>query len=217
VSRPRTYHSPAREEAARHTRRRIVEAARELFEQHGYAGTTIDAVARAAGVGRRTVFLSVGSKAELLKTAWDWAVVGDDEPVPVAERPHIRAMQELTDPPLLVRLWVEQVMGVADRVGPLEVVLDRAVDADAEAAALRQRIDAERLAGARMFVSHLARVGGLRPEVSVDEGADMCWLLMHPAHQRRLRSERGWSREAVADWLVRLASASLLAADPQHP
>jgi len=211
VSQPRTYRSPARAESARRTRRRIVGAARELFETRGYAGTTIDAVAESAGVSRRTVFLSVGSKAELLKTAWDWSVVGDDEPIPMAERPHVLAMQEVTDPDLLVRLWVEQVLGVAERLAPLEVVLNRAVDADAEAAALRARIDAERRGGALMFVTHLPSAGGLRDGLTVDEAADMCWILMSPLLQARLRSDRGWSRDAVADWLVRMASASLLA------
>ncbi len=211
MSQPRTYRSPARAESARRTRRRIVGAARELFETRGYAGTTIDAVAESAGVSRRTVFLSVGSKAELLKTAWDWSVVGDDEPIPMAERPHVLAMQEVTDPDLLVRLWVEQVLGVAERLAPLEVVLNRAVDADAEAAALRARIDAERRGGALMFVTHLASAGGLRDGLTVDEAADMCWILMSPLLQARLRSDRGWSRDAVADWLVRMASASLLA------
>ena len=214
LNRPRTYHSPARDESARQTRRRIVGAARELFESRGYAGTTIDAVAEAAGVSRRTVFLSVGSKAELLKTAWDWGVVGDDEPVPMAERPHVQAMLTVTDPAELVRLWVEQVLGVADRLAPLEAVLNRAVDADAEAAALRARIDVERQGGARMFVTHLAAVGGLRTGVSVEAGADMCWVLMNPLLQARLRTDRGWTREAVADWLVRMTAASLLPLPP---
>ncbi len=210
MSRPRTYRSPARAESARQTRRRVVEAARALFEARGYAGTTIDAVAEAAGVSRRTVFLSVGSKAELLKTAWDWGVVGDDEPVPMAERPHILAMREITDPEALVRLWVEQVLGVADRLAPLEAVLNRAVDADAEAAALRARIDLERRGDARMFVTHLAEVGGLRSGLAVDEAADICWILMNPLLQARLRTECGWARATVADWLTRMATASLL-------
>jgi AcrR family transcriptional regulator len=217
MPRPRTYRSPARAESARQTRRRIVEAARELFETRGYAGTTIDAVAEAAGVSRRTVFLSVGSKAELLKTAWDWGVVGDDEPVPMAERPHVRAMQQVTDPGTLVRLWVEQVLGVAERLAALEVVLNRAVDADAEAAALRARIDGERRGGARMFVSHLADVGALREGLGVDMAADMCWILMNPLLQARLRSERGWARDDVADWLVRMTTASLLTAGRHEP
>ena len=210
MSHPRTYHSPARAESARQTRRRIVGAARELFESRGYAGTTIDAVAAAAGVSRRTVFLSVGSKAELLKTAWDWGVVGDDEPVPMAERPHVLAMLQITDPAELVRLWVGQVLGVAERLAPLEMVLNRAVDADADAAALRARIDVERQGGARMFVTHLESVGGLREGLTVDAGADICWVLMNPLLQARLRTDRGWTREAVADWLVRMTAASLL-------
>jgi AcrR family transcriptional regulator len=214
MSGSRTYRSDARAEGARQTRRRIVEAARQLFVARGYAGTTIDAVAKAAGVSRRTVFLSVGSKAELLKTAWDWGVVGDDEPVPMAERPHVLAMQKVTDPVLLVRLWVDQVMGVADRLAPLEVVLDRAVDAHPEAAELRARIDVERRGGARMFVTHLASVGGLRDGLTVDRAADLCWVLMNPLLQSRLRTDRGWSTEEVADWLVRLAGASLLDGSP---
>jgi AcrR family transcriptional regulator len=210
MSRPRTYHSPARAESARQTRRRIVGAARGLFESRGYAGTTIDAVAEAAGVSRRTVFLSVGSKAELLKTAWDWAVVGDDEPVPMAQRPHVLAMLQITDPAELVRLWVGQVLSVAERLAPLEMVLNRAVDADAEAAALRARIDVERRGGALMFVTHLESVGGLRDGLTVDAAADICWVLMNPLLQARLRTDCGWIGEAIEDWLVRMSAASLL-------
>ena len=210
MSRPRTYHSPARAESARQTRRRIVGAARELFESRGYAGTTIDAVAEAAGVSRRTVFLSVGSKAELLKTAWDWAVVGDDEPVPMAQRPQVLAMLQITDPAELVRLWVGQVLSIAERLAPLEMVLNRAVDADAEAAALRARIDVERRGGALMFVTHLESVGGLRDGLTVDAAADICWVLMNPLLQARLRTDCGWTGEAIEDWLVRMSAASLL-------
>lgn len=147
---------------------------------------------------------------ELLKTAWDWAVAGDDEPVAVADRPHIQAMRQVADPAELVRLWVIQVIGVADRVARLELVLERAVDADPEAAAVRDRTEDQRRAGARMFVSHLAESGGLRAGLTVDEAVDMCWILMNPLLQLRLREERGWSADDVGAWLVRLASASLL-------
>jgi hypothetical protein len=43
------------------------------------------------------VFTSVGGKTEVLKLAIDWAIVGDDEPVPMLERPHIKAMQHEPD------------------------------------------------------------------------------------------------------------------------
>src|SRR5690242_8489793 len=105
MSEKRAYRSTVREESARRTRRQIVSAAAELFVERGYAGTTVEAVAERAGVSRRTVFSSVGSKVELLKTAWDWAVVGDDEPVAVADRPEIARMRAETDPRALVELW----------------------------------------------------------------------------------------------------------------
>ena len=210
MTRSRTYHSPARAEAARQTRRRIVAAARELFETLGYAGTTIDAVAERAGVGRRTVFLSVGSKAELLKTAWDWAVVGDDEPVAMLDRPHIVAMQQVTDPEVLVRLWVGQIISVGARVAALATALARAQDVDAEAAALQERIDVERRTGVEMFLRHLESVGGFRSGLSVPEAVDMCWILMNPLLQQRLLVERGWTPAALEEWLLRLVSASLL-------
>ena len=214
MSSPRTYHSPAREEAARQTRRRMVMAAHALFVERGYAGTTVDAVAERAGVSRRTVFSSVGSKVELLKTAWDWGVVGDDEPVAVADRPEIARMREVRDPETLVELWVDQVLRVGGRVGQLAAVLARAVDVDPEAAALQERIDVERRAGAAMFVGGLAAIGGLRADVSEQEGADMAWVLMNPLFVRRLREDRGWSDDQVRTWLRRLAKASLLTDRP---
>ena len=211
MSEKRSYRSAVREESADRTRRRIVEAAGALFVERGYAGTTIDAVAERAGVSRRTVFQSVGSKVELLKTAWDWAVVGDDQPIPVVDRPEIARMRAERDPEKLTELWVEQVMRVGARVGALAQVLARAVDVDPEAAALQARIDVERRTGASMFVGGLAAIGGLRTDVGTDEGADMAWVLMNPLLVRRLRDERGWSDDQVRAWLVRLTQASLLA------
>jgi AcrR family transcriptional regulator len=211
MSEKRAYRSTVREESAGRTRRRIVAAAADLFVEHGYAGTTVDAVAERAGVSRRTVFSSVGSKVELLKTAWDWAVVGDDQPIPVADRPEIARMRAERDPDILVGLWVDQVLRVGSRVGALAAVLARAVDVDAEADALQARIDVERRTGASMFVAGLAAIGGLRPDVTPGEGADMAWVLMNPLLVRRLRQERGWSDEQVRVWLVRLTRASLLA------
>jgi AcrR family transcriptional regulator len=71
----RSYSSALRADQARQTRRRIVDAAAELFAERDYTGTTIDAIAAAAGVSRKTVFDSVGGKAQLMKLAYDFAIV----------------------------------------------------------------------------------------------------------------------------------------------
>ena len=92
VSVKRDYRSELRTAQARETRRSIVSAASRLLVENGYGATTIDAIADAAGVSRKTVFTAVGGKLELLKTALDWAVAGDDRPVALADR---RAMQQV--------------------------------------------------------------------------------------------------------------------------
>jgi AcrR family transcriptional regulator len=51
-------------------------------------------VARAAQVSVETVYSSVGAKTDLLKVCLDVAVVGDDEPIPLADRPEFQALGE---------------------------------------------------------------------------------------------------------------------------
>src|SRR5262250_2683333 len=107
------YKSTLREAQARATRRAIVDAAARLFIERGYGATTVDAIAEAAGVSRKTVFTSVGGKAEALKLAIDWANVGDDEPVPMLERPHVKAMQQEPDARRIVTSYAGHVRQTA--------------------------------------------------------------------------------------------------------
>ena len=95
----RAYSSDLRADQARQTRKQIVDAAAVLFAEHGFAGTTIDAIAKAAGVSRKTVFTAVpGGKAELLKLAYDFTLAGDDEPVPLLAREGIQSLIREPDP-----------------------------------------------------------------------------------------------------------------------
>jgi AcrR family transcriptional regulator len=206
----RAYRSPLRAEQARATRRTIVEAARALFLERGYAGTTIDAVADRAGVSRKTVFTSVGGKAQLLKLAWDWALVGDDEPVPMIERPVVRRMMAATDAEELLDLWVPFVAEIASRIAGLHGVLVAAADVDEDAAAIQERSEQDRLEGGRGFVGGLQAIGGLRSGLSVDEAAQVATTLMDPLPYERLVLGAGWSSENYVVWLRRVARASFL-------
>ena len=69
-----------------HTEQRILAAATELFLEGGYLATTLEAVARRAQVGARTVYLRFGTKAALFKRVVDVAIVGDTQPVDVLGR-----------------------------------------------------------------------------------------------------------------------------------
>jgi AcrR family transcriptional regulator len=206
----RRYTSEIRDEQARRTRRAIVTAARELFLAQGYAATTIDAVAQAAHVSRRTVFNSVGGKATLLKLAYEWAIVGDDEPVPLADRPAVKAIQAEPDPRKALALWAQTVVGIAARVAPISEVLTAAADADPDAAQLVADASRDRMSGATAFVRYLASLDGLAPGITQQHAADLCWALMDGHLYRRLITQRGWTTTDFTQWLSSIVAASLL-------
>ena len=204
------YLSPLRDEQARATRRAIVAAARELMVEKGYAATTMGAVATRAGVGRKTVFASVGGKGALLKLVWDWTIAGDDEPVPMSRRPAVLAMIAERDPERLVEMWVEMQLDVGARVSPLGAAVMAAADVDEDARALRDTIRRESLVGATAFVTDLASKGGLRSGLEPASAADICWALVNSVLLHLLVEIRGWSLAEYGDWLLRLVRATLL-------
>jgi AcrR family transcriptional regulator len=206
---PRRYASEVRDEQARRTRRAIVAAAHDLFLAEGYAATTIDAIAAAAHVSRRTVFNSVGGKAALLKLALDWAVAGDDEPVPLAERPAVKAIQAASDPRRALDLWAQMIVGIAARIAPLNGALAAAADTDPAAAEMVAMASQGRMSGATEFVRHLASLGGLAAGVTEQHAADLCWSLMDGHSYRLLVIERGWTATEFAHWLSSSMAATL--------
>ncbi|HEU4329865.1 MAG TPA: helix-turn-helix domain-containing protein [Lapillicoccus sp.] len=207
----RAYRSALREQQARATRRVVVDAAAELFVDRGYVATTIDAIAERAGVSRRTVFASVdGGKAQLLRLAWDWAIVGDDEPVPMAQRPEVQRLMRQSDPMVGLRGWARQVSEVGERVAPLAQVLVAAADADPEVAQLLSVVETQRLTGARMFVRWLRDHGGLRRGLSVERAAQICRMQSDPAIYRRLVVEQGWTTAQYQRFLVDVVRATVL-------
>jgi AcrR family transcriptional regulator len=207
----RAYRSVLREEQARATRRAVVDAATELFVDGGYAATTIDAVAERAGVSRRTVFASVGGgKAQLLRQAWDWAIVGDDEPVPMEQRPEVQRLLRQDDLLVGLRRWARQVSEVNERVSGLAIVLVVAADSDPEAAQLLSVVETQRLTGARMLVGWLSGRGGLRRGVTEERAAQICWIQTDPAGYRRLVVERAWTKAQYRRYLVDVVRATVL-------
>ena len=87
----RPYDATGRRERARQRRRDVVVAAQALFEADGFQATTISAVAQRAGVSAESVYKGFGTKAALAKAVFDFVIAGDDEPIPMAERPGVPA------------------------------------------------------------------------------------------------------------------------------
>ena len=94
----RPYNSSGRRSQARRTRVDVVDNARDLFIEHGYAGTTMAAVAARAGVSVETIYKSIGNKPAVLKAVLDVAIVGDDDAVPMLQRPLVAELRAQPDP-----------------------------------------------------------------------------------------------------------------------
>src|SRR5215471_10779544 len=212
----RRYSSQVRDDQARRTRQAVVTAARELFLAQGYAATTIDAIAEAAHVSRRTVFNSAGGKSVLLKLAFDWAIVGDDEPVALSDRPEVKAVRAEQDPHRALMGWAQLVSDVAARVAPISEVAAVAADSDPAAAELLGNFARTRMFGATKFIQHLASLGaGLAPGVTEQQAADVCWALMDGHVYRLLVSDRGWTTAQFTQWLYQTVAATVLPPAPR--
>ena len=209
-----SYESPLRAAQAQTTRRAIVDAAARLFTQRGYGATTVDAIAEAAGVSRKTVFTSVGGKAAALKLALDWAVVADDEPVPLMERPQILAQQQEPDARKILAMYAEMNAEIAGRVSALHAVVEAAAGADEELGELAATFARQRRFGMGKLAEELDKRGALPRETSVDETADVLWVMTNPANYRWFVVDRGWSPERYAKWLGKALVGLLV--DPSY-
>ena len=209
---PKRYASQVRDEQARRTRRAIVTAAHDLFLAQGYAATTIDGIAEAAHVSRRTVFNSVGGKVALLKLALDWAIVGDDEPIALIDRPAIKAILAEPDPRKALMLWVQTVTDVAARTSPLGEVLIAAADIDPAAAQLLAEASGNRMLGATLFIRYLASLDGLAVGITEQHAAELCWALTDGHLYRLLVAQRSWSTADFSRWLSGSLATALLPA-----
>lgn len=206
----RRYDSSRRREQAAGTRRDILDAAQVLFVRDGYRATTVAAIAAAAGVSARTVYVAFESKSGVLRALWNARLRGDDEDVPVAGRDWYREVLDETDPVRRLRLDVRNSRIVKVRLGGvLEVIRDAAPE-DADIAALWERIETEFHANQRAVVEPMHAWGVLREGLDVDRAADILWTVVHPSLWRLLVGVRGWSPEEYEAWCAEVACAQLL-------
>jgi AcrR family transcriptional regulator len=206
----RRYHSPLRVEQAAGTRRAILAAAQRLFEQRGYAATSMAAIAAEASVSLKTVYVTFETKSGLLRSLWHLLLRGDDEPVPVGERPWFRAVLEEPDAERQLRLNVRNAKQVRARIGPLLEVVRGAAATDPEVADLWIRIQAEFYENQRSVIEVLAAKKALRPGLDVARASDILWTLNHPDLYWLLVNERGWTPDQHEEWLASVLSEQLL-------
>jgi AcrR family transcriptional regulator len=198
----RDYRSELRAAQAQETRRSIVAAATRLFVEDGYGSTTINAVAEAAGVSRKTVFNAVGGKLDLLKLALDWSVAGDDEAVALSDRAAIRKLMDQPDARGVLTGLVALVVAISTRVAHLYEALEASASMDPAARDLVAESQRRRLDDAHKVVRHLRDLDALTTHITEQEAVDVVWLAMDPAIFDRLVRLRGWTAGRFEEWLA---------------
>jgi AcrR family transcriptional regulator len=190
-----------RQARTRLARRAVVEAARTLFLERGYPATTIDAISDRADVPAPTVYRLFSSKLGILKALLDVSIGGDDESVPVLERPGTRAALAADDATAKLAAFVHVSVDVNVRTLPIYRILAGAAGSDPDAAALLADLTRQRDEGQGQVARALARAGSLRPELSARDAADVVHALMSPELFQLFVADRGWSPERYEQWL----------------
>ena len=206
----RPYDASRRQAQARQLRLEVADAARTLFIERGFAATTIGEVAVAAGVSQQFIYSAFGGKRGLLAKVVDWTIVGDDEPIPMAQRPSILAIQEERSIAGKCALHARHVRQVAPRVSRLVQMLRAAADADADARAIYETGEEQRHTGAGLFIANLRTAGELRAGLTEAQAADAIWALTPDILWTALVTRRGWSEDEFELWYAGEVAAAVL-------
>jgi AcrR family transcriptional regulator len=196
----RRYDSPRRQEQARATRLAILEAARELFVQQGYVGTTLQAIAAKARISPATVYGTFTNKRSLLSALVDVSIAGDDAPVPILARRWVHEIREEPDLRRRIEILARNGRLILERRAAVDEVLRAAADTDPDIAELWRAGKAQRLAGQRQLLRMVTGPDGLRDGLSEGDAADILYALGSPETYRLLTVERGWSPARFERW-----------------
>jgi AcrR family transcriptional regulator len=199
-----------RQARTRLARAAVVEAARTLFLERGYAGTTIENISDLSDVPPATVYRLFSSKLGILKALLDVSIAGDDEADELADRPHVRALLADRDPRNQLTGFAGITRGIMSRTEPVYRILVSAAGSDPDAAALLTEQARARQQGQARIARSLARAGALRPELRERDAADVIHALMSPEVYRLLVFDRGWPPDRYQQWLTDILINQLL-------
>lgn len=188
----------------------VVQAARTLFLDRGYAATTIEAISDLADVPPATVYRLFSSKLGILKALLDVSIAGDDEAVPLQDRGNARALFADADPERQLSGFARICREINSRSATVYRILVSAAGSDPEAAALLAEYTRERQEGQGQIARFLARAGELRPKLKEGDAADIIHALMSPEVYRLLVCDRGWHPDRYERWLTDILINQLL-------
>jgi AcrR family transcriptional regulator len=201
----RRYEQRLRADAAKDTRRRILDAVEERLREAPADRMAVDDIARRAGVSRSTIYLLFGSRGGLF----------DAFGLDVIERAGIARVREAIanpDPRATVRDGIRAGAHVyAANRDVLRALFSMAqLDGDAFAGAVERMLD-DRRRHMRLLATRLDEAGALRAGVTRAQAAQLLWVLTGFEAFDQLYDGQGLGAEAVADLLAATAERSVLA------
>jgi len=202
---------PTRRDQARATRLRITKAAYTLFCERGYAGTTMADIAAAAGVAVQTVYFTFHTKSELLSRAYDFAVLGEGQPLPPQAQPWYAAMTAAPDLIAALRHLIEGVGAILRRATPLDTVVRASAGSDPDTAQVRALHERWRAEGYRAMLELLQPKSPLRAGVTPERATDLLLLYAGMDVYRVLVEDFGWTHDAWVDWTIATVAEQIFA------
>jgi AcrR family transcriptional regulator len=200
----RPYHSRVRQRQAEETQRRILTAARSLFESQGYAMTTLEAIAELAEVSPKTIAAVFGSKRALL------AEVINPEAFSTSVKQLIEELRATEDPSRRLSLVTQITRQAYEPLANSLELLRTAGAVAPELADLTRQIEARRRQNQARLVASLREQGVLRTGLSFEEAADVLWALTSYDLYRMLVVEQRWEPVRYETWLTQLLIHQLL-------
>jgi AcrR family transcriptional regulator len=193
---------PLRQAQVAQTEERILVAATELFLAGGYTATTLEAVARHARVGARTVYLRFGTKAALFNRVVDVAIVGDNQAIGVLGRDWTQAA--LTAPTAAERITASAAVSrqIMERTGALFAVAQQAAAVEPVIAEAWQRgREQSRYANAVVW-TRMADDGLLGAGVDLGWVIDTSSILAAAETYLLVTRMLGWDLDTYQEWLA---------------
>lgn len=205
----RKYSSPTRQEQARRTRSRILEAARGLFARHGYGATTMQAVADEAGVAIQTVYWAFGTKVGVLWALLETTVAGDDDAVSVLERFRSQLTDD-DDPDQRLRTVVRLGGRLMERSLDVHHILRGAAATDPELAETLAEAEKRRYEDATSLIDLIAGSQGLAEHLDQSTAADIFYALTSYETYEALVVTRKWPHQRWEQWTHQTLARLLL-------
>ncbi len=208
----RPYDSSRRQRNAQTTRANILTAARHRFLADGYT-TTIATIARDADVSIDTIFKAFGGKPGLVRAIYTQSLAGD-QPVPAETRSDTLQTTE-TRPDAIMRGIGRLTAEVAPRVAPIMLLIRDAALTDPEMATLKTELDQQRLERMTHNARNLSTAGHLRPDITVEQAAEIMWTYSAPELYELVVIRRGWTVDRFGDLVAEALTTHLL--EPAQP